>query len=151
MATVLKKAEVSEDLGITPENFTKKSPLHFRMFPNPETKYELKVFRIKISQPKKVIFVWMDLFMLVCDFPWGATSQVVKCNRRKMPKMEQFLTAEEVAEALKLRPYTVRRLCREGKIPCFKFGGQWGFKKAEIDGFNKREKQTKVFVNISLG
>jgi len=50
-----------------------------------------------------------------------------------MPKVEQYLTAEEVAEVLKLHPYTVRRLCRENKIPCFKFGGQWRFKKDDIE------------------
>jgi len=49
-----------------------------------------------------------------------------------MPKNEEFLTAEEVAETLKLHPYTVRRLCREKKIPCFKFGGQWRFIKDDI-------------------
>lgn len=49
-----------------------------------------------------------------------------------MPKIEQYLTAEEVADALKLHPYTVRRLCREKKIPCFKFGGQWRFDKKDI-------------------
>ncbi|MCK4261893.1 helix-turn-helix domain-containing protein, partial [bacterium] len=42
--------------------------------------------------------------------------------------MEAF-TIDEVAKAIKLHPYTVRRLCREGKIPAFKFGGQWRFKK----------------------
>jgi excisionase family DNA binding protein len=54
-----------------------------------------------------------------------------------MSKIEQFLTAEEVAEALKLHPYTVRRLCREEKIPCFKFGGQWRFGKDEIGKWAK--------------
>ena len=54
-----------------------------------------------------------------------------------MPKIEQFLTAEEVAEALKLHPYTVRRLCREQKIPCFKFGGQWRFREDDIDRWSK--------------
>ena len=55
-----------------------------------------------------------------------------------MPKIEQYLTAEEVAEALKLHPYTVRRLCREDKIPCFKFGGQWRFRKDEIEKWSKK-------------
>ncbi len=49
-----------------------------------------------------------------------------------MPKIEEFLTVEEVAKALKLHPYTIRRLCREEKIPCFKFGGQWRFSKSDI-------------------
>lgn len=56
-----------------------------------------------------------------------------------MPKIEQYLTAEEVAEALKLHPYTVRRLCREKKIPCFKFGGQWRFSKEEIEDWRKNK------------
>ena len=57
-----------------------------------------------------------------------------------MPKIEQYLTVEEVAEALKLHPYTVRRLCREKKIPCFKFGGQWRFNKTDIEKLAKRNK-----------
>lgn len=51
-------------------------------------------------------------------------------------------TVDEVAKALKLNPYTVRRLVREGKIPAFKIGGQWRFRKDEIDRFIKNlEKQ----------
>jgi len=50
-----------------------------------------------------------------------------------MDKIIESYTVEEVAEALKLHPYTVRRLCREGKIPCFKFGGQWRFNKEKIN------------------
>ena len=52
--------------------------------------------------------------------------------------METY-TVEEVAQALKLHPYTIRRLCREGKIPAFKFGGQWRFKKEDIDKFTNRK------------
>jgi len=59
-----------------------------------------------------------------------------------MDKVIESYTVEEVAEALKLHPYTVRRLCREGKIPCFKFGGQWRFNKEEILALmnNKKER-----------
>lgn len=49
--------------------------------------------------------------------------------------MKNFIetyTVEEVAHALKLHPYTIRRLSREGKIPAFKFGGQWRFDKEKI-------------------
>lgn len=49
-----------------------------------------------------------------------------------MDKILQIYTVEEVAKALKLCPYTIRRLCRERKIPAFKFGGQWRFKKSKI-------------------
>lgn len=54
-----------------------------------------------------------------------------------MPKIEEFLTVDEVAKALKLHPYTVRRLCREEKMPCFRFGGQWRFKMDEIEKWSR--------------
>jgi excisionase family DNA binding protein len=55
----------------------------------------------------------------------------------KKKKFIETYTVEEVAEALKLHPYTIRRLCREGKIPAFKFGGQWRFRKDEIDRWSR--------------
>lgn len=54
-----------------------------------------------------------------------------------MKKVIETFTVDEVARALKLHPYTVRRLCRERKIPAFKFGGQWRFRKDEIDKWSK--------------
>ncbi len=54
-----------------------------------------------------------------------------------MRKLAETYTVEEVAEALKLHPYTVRRLCREGKIHGFKIGGQWRFRKEEIETWSK--------------
>lgn len=57
-----------------------------------------------------------------------------------MKKFIETYTVEEVAEALKLHPYTIRRLSREGKIPAFKFGGQWRFDKKEFDEWRKRKK-----------
>ena len=62
-------------------------------------------------------------------------------------------TVEEIAEALKLHPYTIRRLCREGKIPAFsailyggsasgeKFGGQWRFREEEIEEWRSKGRQ----------
>jgi len=49
-------------------------------------------------------------------------------------------TAEEIAKYLRIHPYTLRRLAREGKIPGFKVGGQWRFRKDEIEKWstNKR-------------
>jgi excisionase family DNA binding protein len=44
----------------------------------------------------------------------------------------EFYTVDEVAKVLRLHPYTVRRLCREKRVPAFKFGGQWRFDRAKI-------------------
>ncbi len=44
-----------------------------------------------------------------------------------------ILTIREVAEYLKLNEKTTYRLVSEGKIPGFKVGGAWRFRKSDID------------------
>lgn len=58
-----------------------------------------------------------------------------------MKKSIEIYNVEEIAKALRLHPYTVRRLCREGKIPGFKFGGQWRFRKEEFDELMRNNQQ----------
>jgi excisionase family DNA binding protein len=58
-----------------------------------------------------------------------------------MANLIETYTVEEVAHALKLDPYTIRRLSREGKIPAFKFGSQWRYNKEDIDLLIKRAKE----------
>ena len=50
-----------------------------------------------------------------------------------MEQLTESYTVEEVATYLKLHPYTIRRLAREKKIPAFRVGGQWRFRKDKID------------------
>lgn len=47
--------------------------------------------------------------------------------------MNDILTIREVAEYLKLNEKTTYRLVAEGKIPSFKVGGAWRFRKSVID------------------
>ena len=56
-----------------------------------------------------------------------------------MEQLVEAYTAEEIAKYLKLHPYTIRRLAREKKIPAFRVGGQWRFRKDEIDAWTKRD------------
>ena len=46
---------------------------------------------------------------------------------------EEGFTLEEVAAYLKAGKRTVYRLAQEGKIPAFKLGGSWRFRRAELD------------------
>jgi len=46
---------------------------------------------------------------------------------------KQTYLAEELSKYLRIHPYTVRRLAREGKIPAFKAGGQWRFDAKAIE------------------
>jgi len=53
----------------------------------------------------------------------------------------EIITIKEVAEYLKLTEKTAYRLVAEGKIPGFKVGGAWRFKKAEIEAWIKAEQE----------
>lgn len=57
--------------------------------------------------------------------------------------METF-TVEELAKYLKLHEFTVRRLAREGKIPSFKAGGQWRFRKDEIEAWSRNHNRVGI-------
>ncbi len=54
-----------------------------------------------------------------------------------MKELVKAFTVEEIAEYLRLHPYTIRRLAREKKIPAFRAGGQWRFRKDDIDQWSK--------------
>ena len=63
-------------------------------------------------------------------------------------KMFETLTPNEVAKVLKLHPFTVTRLAREGKLPAFKVGGAWRFRKDQFEQWveertngNKKQKR----------
>ena len=46
-----------------------------------------------------------------------------------------IMTVKEVAEYLKLNEKTTYRLVSDGKIPGFKVGGAWRFRKSDIDSW----------------
>jgi len=54
-----------------------------------------------------------------------------------------IMTIPEVAEYLKLTEKTAYRLAAEGKIPGFKIGGSWRFRKADIDEWIELQKKEK--------
>ncbi len=45
---------------------------------------------------------------------------------------DEILTLKEVADYLKLAEKTAYRLAAEGKLPGFKVGGSWRFKREDI-------------------
>ena len=46
---------------------------------------------------------------------------------------EDILTIRDVAEYLKVTEKTVYGLAQKGRLPGFKVGGQWRFKREDID------------------
>lgn len=45
---------------------------------------------------------------------------------------DEILTLKEVADYLKLAEKTAYRLAAEGKLPGFKVGGSWRFKREDV-------------------
>ncbi len=52
-----------------------------------------------------------------------------------------IMTIKEVAEYLKLKEKTAYKLVAEGKIPGFKVGGSWRFRKREIEDWIEKQSQ----------
>lgn len=58
---------------------------------------------------------------------------------------EEFMTTKEVAQYLRVDEYTIYRLVSQKKIPAFKIGNQWRFKRSLLEHWLK----TKM--NIPVG
>ncbi|MCX8094522.1 MAG: transcriptional repressor LexA [Candidatus Goldbacteria bacterium] len=56
---------------------------------------------------------------------------------------EEIMTVEEVASYLKVDTRTIYRRLKSKDIPAFKFGGQWRFKKQDIDMWIKKRYSSK--------
>ena len=55
---------------------------------------------------------------------------------------DQILTLKEVAAYLKLAEKTAYKLAAADKLPGFKVGGSWRFKKEDIDRWIEEQKNT---------
>ena len=55
-----------------------------------------------------------------------------------MEAVMETLTPHEISKILKLHPFTVTRLAREGKIPAFKVGGVWRVRKDQFERWIQR-------------
>ncbi|MEZ9136320.1 helix-turn-helix domain-containing protein [Vibrio sp. 10N.286.52.B1] len=54
--------------------------------------------------------------------------------------VDQILTLKEVAAYLKLAEKTAYRLASEGKLPGFKVGGSWRFKREDLEVWIEKQK-----------
>jgi len=57
---------------------------------------------------------------------------------------DKFMTTKEVAQYLRVDQYTIYRLVTQKKIPAFKIGNQWRFKRSIL------ERWLKTKMNIPL-
>ena len=62
-----------------------------------------------------------------------------------MPDTPEVLTLREVASLLRVGEKTVYTLAQDGDLPGFKVGGQWRFRRVDIEAWieARREEQTR--------
>jgi PTS system nitrogen regulatory IIA component len=65
-------------------------------------------------------------------------------DRNRSEMEERLLTIDDVAEFLQVNPMTIYAWVRDGKIPAFKIGKVWRFKKEEIEKWLKGKKYKKT-------
>jgi len=53
---------------------------------------------------------------------------------------DEILTVKEIADYLKLAEKTAYRLAAEGRLPGFKVGGSWRFKKDDLQQWIEQQK-----------
>lgn len=51
--------------------------------------------------------------------------------------MDKWLTVEQIAEYLQMSTSSIYKMAQRGKIPAYKVGKQWRFRKEEIDRWIK--------------
>jgi excisionase family DNA binding protein len=57
---------------------------------------------------------------------------------------DEILTIQEIAEYLKLNEKTAYRLASEGKLPGFKVGGSWRFKRVDLEKWIEEQKDKLI-------
>jgi len=58
--------------------------------------------------------------------------------------VDEILTIKEIAEYLKLNEKTAYRLASEGKLPGFKVGGSWRFKRVDLEKWIEEQKDKLI-------
>jgi len=61
----------------------------------------------------------------------------------RKPLKDEILTAEELANFLRIHPSTIYRMARSGDLPAFKVGvgGDWRFSRASFEEWLESRKQ----------
>jgi len=57
--------------------------------------------------------------------------------------MDKWLTLEQIAEYLQMSTSSIYKMAQKGKIPAYKVGKQWRFRKEEIDRWIKKRNKNK--------
>jgi excisionase family DNA binding protein len=70
---------------------------------------------------------------------------MTKSAINEVSMQENLLTTEQVAEYLRIDKFTVYRLVTQKKIPAFKVGNQWRFKRKLLEDWLKTNSNISFF------
>jgi excisionase family DNA binding protein len=59
---------------------------------------------------------------------------------------KDLLSAEDVAELMRVKETTVWRWCREGHLPCLKLGKHWRVRRKILEDFLRRSERSTTLV-----
>lgn len=65
---------------------------------------------------------------------------MVNNNKHGESNMDKWLTLEQIAEYLQMSESSIYKMAQAGKIPAYKVGRQWRFKKEVIDRWVEKRK-----------
>ena len=61
-----------------------------------------------------------------------------------MKGADDVFTVQELAKYLRMRPLTIYKHASSGKLPGFKIGSHWRFKKKTIDSWIEAQEQSNI-------
>src|ERR1039458_3104381 len=77
-----------------------------------------------------------------CELRWKRTIQDAGCIQEQVDMETEWLTANEAAQYLKVKPRTLLQWVRERKIPAHRLSGVrrcvWRFRKYELDAILRK-------------
>ncbi len=62
--------------------------------------------------------------------------------------MEDLLTINQLAKIIPFAPWSIRKMCRERRIPYFRLGGRYLFKKSSISQWISKSEKKVVRANV---
>lgn len=84
-----------------------------------------------------------DFGTLACTFLSFALFSHYLTEKGITAVQTDIMTIKEVSDYLKLAEKTAYRLAAQGKIPGFKIGGSWRFRRSEIDAWIEKQRNDK--------
>lgn len=61
-----------------------------------------------------------------------------------------IMTVNELAKYLRLHEQTVYKMAKEGRVPAYKVGNRWRFKKDTIDSWLRKQHQADLVETVAI-